>query len=65
MPGEFFKTKNPDGYCPDQPGSPWTVDDEAAEELDRLNKAQTAPKDQPAEPQDTIDPPEKAEGGIA
>ena len=33
MPGESFETDNPEGYQPDTPGSPWTVDAEASSAL--------------------------------
>lgn len=33
MPGESFKTYNPEGYAADQPGSPWCTDLEATRAL--------------------------------
>ena len=41
MPGESFKTDKPEGYAPDQPGSPWTTDAEAARAVLRLQQSQT------------------------
>ena len=36
MPGEYFETASPEGYGPDKPGSPWTVDGEASSGLLRI-----------------------------
>lgn len=30
LPGESFLTDTPEAYAPDLPGSPWTIDEEAA-----------------------------------
>lgn len=72
MPGEFFKTASPEGYAPDQSGSPWTVDQEAEAALARPKIYANVPPThmlagaevQPAEPQDKR-PADKAEGDKA
>jgi len=51
MPGESFKTDNPEAYAADQPGSPWSTDLEATRAL--LS---------PVDPDSTI-PPDSSQDG--
>lgn len=48
MPGESFLTDRPESYAPDEPGSPWTVDEEAGRAVAAiLRTPQVAPTSPP------------------